>query len=314
MMQFTIVVPVYNEEESLLEIHQEIRKSCDQLGKSYEIIFVDDGSKDHSFDVLKNIASGDNIVKVIKFRKNFGQTAALSAGIDSAVGEVIIPIDADLQNDPKDIVLLLTKIEEGYDVVSGWRKDRKDKLISRRLPSWIANSMISFITKVKLHDYGCTLKAYRSEIIKDIRLYGEMHRFIPAYAAWKGGNVAEVVVCHHPRKFGKTKYGISRTLKVILDLLVVKFVTAYSTKSIYFFGGLGLVVMLGGLLSGLFAVYLKIFLNRPFITTPLPLLTALLVIVGIQFIVMGLLSDIILRSYYEANDKKAYTIREKINL
>ncbi len=223
-------------------------------------------------------------------------------------------MDADMQNDPQDIALLLNKIDEGFDVVSGWRKDRKDKLLSRKLPSWMANSLISMITKVKLHDFGCTLKAYKSEIIKDIRLYGEMHRFIPAYAAWKGAQVEEVVVNHRSRKFGKAKYGISRTMKVILDLIVVKFIIDYSTRSIYFFGGLGLLSILGGLLSGFLAVYLRLFNNIPFISTPLLLLTVFLFMVGIQFIVMGLLSDIILRSYYETNNKNVYTVKEKINI
>ena len=313
-MFLSIIVPVYDEEESLRLLYEQIKKVCDGLGKSYEIIFVDDGSQDKSFEILKEIAAKDAVVKVIKFKKNFGQTAALSAGFDAAQGEIIIPMDADLQNDPTDIPRLLAKLDEGYDVVSGWRKDRQDKFLTRKIPSWVANSLISLITRVKLHDYGCTLKAYRSEVLKDIKIYGEMHRFIPAYAAWRGAKVAEISVTHHSRKFGKTKYGISRTLKVILDLLVVKFIIDYSTKSIYFFGGLGLISILGAFCGGLWAVYLKLFQHTPFILTPLPLLTVLLFLVGIQLIVMGLLSDIILRSYYETNHKKAYTIREKINL
>lgn len=314
MVKISIVIPLYNEEESLEQLYAKIKESCVNLGQNYEIIFIDDGSKDGSFEILKKLAAADSVVKVIKFRKNFGQTAALSAGFDAAAGEIIIPMDADLQNDPADISRLVKKMEEGYDVVSGWRKDRKDKVLSRKVPSWLANSLISLITRVKIHDYGCTLKAYRSEILKDVKIYGEMHRFIPAYAAWRGAEVTELVVTHHPRKFGKTKYGISRTLKVVLDLLVVKFVIDYSTKSIYFFGGLGLISIFGGFCSGLLAIYFKIFQNKPFITTPLPLLTALLIMVGIQLTVMGLLSDIILRSYYESSGKKIYAVREKINL
>lgn len=313
MIQISIIIPVYNEEENLRLLFEQTKKVCDSLNKNYEIIFVDDGSRDKSFDILREIAFIDSNVRVIQFRRNFGQTAALSAGIDFAQGEIIISMDADLQNDPVDIPRLLSKIDEGYDVVSGWRKNRQDKFLSRKVPSWLANGLISLITKVKLHDYGCTLKAYRSEILHDIKIYGEMHRFIPAFAAWRGARVTEVVVSHHPRKFGKTKYGISRTLKVILDLLVVKFIIDYSTRSIYFFGGLGLISILGGFCSGLLAIYLKIFHRLPFILTPLPLLTAILILVGIQLIVMGLLSDIILRSYYETNSKKIYTIKKQIN-
>ncbi len=313
MIQLSVVVPVYNEDGSLRKLYEKIKEVCDNLKRDYEIIFIDDGSGDKSFEILKEIAAKDILVKIIKFRRNFGQTAALSAGFDAAQGEIIIPMDADLQNDPADIPRLLEKLDEGYDVVSGWRKNRQDKFVSRKIPSWMANSLIAFITRVKIHDYGCTLKAYRNEVLKDIKIYGEMHRFIPAYAAWRGAKVTEIIVAHHPRQFGKTKYGISRTLKVVLDLLVVKFVIDYSTKSIYFFGGLGLASILGGFCSGLLATYLKFYHSIPFISTPLPLLTALLFLVGIQLIVMGLLSDIILRSYYETNDKKTYTTKERIN-
>ncbi|KKR49061.1 MAG: Dolichol-phosphate mannosyltransferase [Candidatus Magasanikbacteria bacterium GW2011_GWC2_40_17] len=313
MTYLSIIIPVYNEEESLKLLYEQIKKVCSNLSKNYEIIFIDDGSQDGGYKLLKEIALKDSMVKLVKFRRNFGQTAAISAGIDASQGEIIIPLDADLQNDPADIPKLLEKLNEDFDVVSGWRKNRQDKFLSRKLPSHLANFLISFITKVKLHDYGCTLKAYRSEILKDLRIYGEMHRFIPAYAAWRGAQVTEIVVDHHSRKFGKTKYGISRTLKVILDLLVVKFVIDYSTKSIYFFGGLGLTSVFFGFISGLIAVYFKLFEGRSFISTPLPLLTALLFLVGIQLIMMGLLSDMILRSYYETNDKKNYTVKERIN-
>lgn len=314
MISLSIVIPVYNEEQNISPLYGGVKKVCGTLGKKYEMIFIDDGSRDKSFDVLRGIASRDNTVKVISFRRNFGQTAALSAGFEEAKGNVIISMDADLQNDPIDIPSLLAVIEEGYDVASGWRKNRQDNLISRKVPSWIANKLISFITRVRLHDYGCTIKAYKSDILKDIKIYGEMHRFIPAYAVWRGARIKEISVNHHPRVFGKTKYGIFRTFKVLLDLLVVKFVIDYSTKSIYFFGGLGVISMVAGFFGGLLALYFRFFLHTPLISTPLPLLTVFLIMVGVQLTVMGLLSDIIMRSYYEANHRTVYSIRETINI
>src|SRR3989344_73621 len=277
-MYLSIVIPVYNEEKSLKPLYERIKGVCGVLDKEYEIIFIDDGSRDKSFDILEEIAQGDKNVKLIKFKKNFGQTAALSAGFERAKGEIIIPIDADLQNDPRDIPKLLAKLDEGFDVVSGWRKDRKDDFFSKKFPSQIANSLISFITKIKLHDYGCTLKAYRSEVLRGVNIYGEMHRFLPAYAARQGAAIAEIPVNHFPRKFGKTNYGVSKTFKVILDLLVIKFMLGYSTKPIYFFGGFGAISMFLGFTSGLLALYLKIFRSVSFILTPLPIITALFVL------------------------------------
>lgn len=312
-MYLSIVIPVYNEEKSLKPLYERIKGVCGVLDKEYEIIFIDDGSRDKSFDILEEIAQGDKNVKLIKFKKNFGQTAALSAGFERAKGEIIIPIDADLQNDPRDIPKLLAKLDEGFDVVSGWRKDRKDDFFSKKFPSQIANSLISFITKIKLHDYGCTLKAYRSEVLRGVNIYGEMHRFLPAYAARQGAAIAEIPVNHFPRKFGKTNYGVSKTFKVILDLLVIKFMLGYSTKPIYFFGGFGAISMFLGFTSGLLALYLKIFRSVSFILTPLPIITALFVLAGIQLIMMGIISDLVLRSNYDLSGKKTYVISKKVN-
>ena len=312
-MKLSIIIPIYNEEKNIEELYKELKKVLEELSISYELIAINDGSKDGSGQILKKITQSDTSFKVINFRKNFGQTAAISAGIDFSKGEVIIPMDADLQNDPADIPKFLEKTEQGSDVVSGWRKKRKDKLITRRIPSRIANWLISSITKVKLHDYGCTMKAYKREVIKDIRLYGEMHRFMPAYTSWYGAKVSEIVVNHRPRKYGKTKYGLSRTFWVILDLLTVKFLTDYSTKPMHFFGKIGYSSFFLGCLSGAAALLLKYVFNRPFVNTPLPLLTAFLILIGIQFILMGLLAEILTRTYYESQNKPTYLIKEKIN-
>ncbi len=236
----SIVVPIYNEEGNIPLLYQAVKGVMDSIGRNYEVIFIDDGSIDKSFSILENIKAGDDKVIVIGFRKNFGQTAAMAAGFDYAEGDIIITMDADLQNDPNDIPKLIDAIKD-VDIVSGWRKDRKDKLITRRLPSMLANWLISKVTGVYLHDYGCTLKAYRKEVVKSIKLYGEMHRFIPAVASWLGVSIKEVVVAHHPRRFGKSKYGISRTLRVILDLITVKFLQSFSTRPIHAFGPAGLI-------------------------------------------------------------------------
>jgi len=310
----SIILPIYNEEESLNRLFTEFEKVFLGFDFNYEVIAVNDGSKDKSLDILKEWTRKNNKIKVINFSRNFGQTAAMSAGIDYAHGDIIIPMDADLQNDPADIPKFLAKSKEGYDIVSGWRKNRQDKLISRKIPSWIANFIISKVTKVNLHDYGCTMKAYKKEMIKSVKLYGEMHRFIPAFAVWHGAKITEIEVNHRQRSFGKTKYGISRTFKVILDLLVVKFLTVYATKPMHFFGKIGFYAFLFATLSGVIAIYLKFFLSISFIVTPLPLLTALLVIIGVQFILMGLLAEILIRIYYEAQNKTTYTIKENINL
>jgi glycosyltransferase involved in cell wall biosynthesis len=283
-----------------------------RIGRDYEVIFIDDGSIDNTLSQLKDISQKDSNIKVLSFSRNFGQTAALSAGIDFSKGEIIIPMDGDLQNDPEDVLKLLRKIEEGYDVVSGWRRYRKDSLFTRRFPSVIANRIISFIGGVHLHDYGCTLKAYRRDILKNIRLYGEMHRFIPIYAHWIGARVAEIPVRHYPRKFGLSKYGMNRVFKVILDLMVVKFLLSYSQKPIYIFGGMGLLMILGAFLSGGYAIYLKLFKGESFILTPLPLLCALLLLLGFVSILMGFLAEILTRTYYESQGKPTYQIKETV--
>ena len=308
----SILIPVFNEEENILPLYEGLTKALQKTGRAYEILFVDDGSSDGSLEVLVDLSKKNPNVRVISFSRNFGQTAALSAGIDSSRGDIIIPMDGDLQNDPEDILLLLQKIEEGYDVVSGWRKDRKDPFLTRRFPSMIANKMISFIGGVRLHDYGCTLKAYKRDILKNIRLYGEMHRFIPIYAHWIGARVSEIPVNHFQRRSGSSKYGLSRIFKVILDLMVVKFLLSYSQKPIYVFGGMGLLMMLGALLSGGWAIYLKTFKGVSFILTPLPLLSVLLLMLGFLSILMGFLAEILTRTYYESQRKPTYQIKETI--
>jgi dolichol-phosphate mannosyltransferase len=273
---------------------------------------VDDGSTDGSLTVLRELASADSRVRVVALKRNYGQTAAMAAGIDAAKGEVLIPMDADLQNDPADIVRLLEKLDEGYDVVSGWRKDRKDKLITRKIPSMIANRVISWIGGVPLHDYGCSLKAYRRESLQDVRLYGEMHRFIPIYASWDGARVSEIPVEHHPRTMGKSKYGLSRTLKVVFDLMTIKFMASYQTKPIYVFGLFGMLAFGISLLAGLYAVFLKIIHKADFVQTPLPILAIVMFAVGVQFLLMGLLAEMLVRTYHESQAKSIYAVREKI--
>jgi glycosyltransferase involved in cell wall biosynthesis len=308
----SIVIPVYNEGENIALLHEKLASVLGSLKQDHEILFVDDGSVDDTLSQLKRIAQKDSKIKVLALSRNFGQTASLSAGIDYCKGKIIIPMDGDLQNDPEDIVPLLAKLQEGYDVVSGWRKDRKDPFFSRRLPSVIANKIISVLGGVQLHDYGCTMKAYKRDILKNIRLYGEMHRFIPIYAHWIGARVSEIPVHHHARKFGTSKYGMSRILKVILDLMVVKFLLSYSQKPIYVFGGMGVLMIVGAFLSGVWALYLKVFENTSFILTPLPLLCVLLTVLGMLSILMGFLAEILTRTYYESQGKPTYQIRETI--
>ena len=281
-------------------------------GRPYEVIFVDDGSSDGTMEILLDLRENNPNVKIVSFSRNFGQTAALSAGIDFSRGDMIIPMDGDLQTDPEDILLLLKKLEDGYDVVSGWRKDRKDPFWSRRFPSIVANKIISWIGGVHLHDYGCTLKAYKKDILKNIKLYGEMHRFIPIYAHWIGARVSEVPVRHFPRGSGSSKYGMSRVFKVILDLMVVKFLLSYSQKPIYVFGGMGLLMILGSFLAGCYAIYLKLFEGISFILTPLPLLCVFLLLLGFLSILMGFLAEILTRTYYESQGKPTYQIKETI--
>ncbi len=310
-MKLSIILPVYNEAGSLKELYNELKRELDTLNVKYEVIAVNDGSRDASQIILEELATNDTSFRVIHLSKNYGQTAAMSAGIDSSTGEVIIPMDSDLQNDPSDIRKFLITLEEGYDVVSGWRKNRKDTFM-RRLPSLLANKLISNITSVKLHDYGCTMKAYRREVIQDVRFYGEMHRFMPAYVAWHGARITEIVVNHRARKYDVSKYGISRTFRVILDLLTVKFLMTYLTKPIHFFGGVGLSLYLLSFLAGVFAILLRID-GVHFIRTPLPLLAVFLAITGTQFILMGILAEIMIRVYHEPQGKSTYAIRNKIN-
>jgi glycosyltransferase involved in cell wall biosynthesis len=309
--ELSLFLPVLDEEENLRPMHAKIQAALDALGKSAEVIYVDDGSTDKSLEILKDIAKDDIRVRVISLRRNYGQTAAMSAGIDAAKGDILIPMDADLQNDPADISRLLEKLDEGYDVVSGWRENRQDKLVSRKIPSQIANRIISWIGGVPLHDYGCSLKAYRRDVIQDVRLYGEMHRFIPIYASWAGARVAEIPVDHHARTMGKSKYGISRTVKVVFDLITIKFMAEYHTKPLYVFGTFGMVASLLAAIAGVWAIVLK-FYNVSFIETPLPVVTVVMLAISVQFFLMGLLAELLVRTYHESQDKAIYAVRERI--
>jgi glycosyltransferase involved in cell wall biosynthesis len=314
-LEISIFLPVFNEEPNLRPLHEKLDQSLAQLGRSAEIIYVDDGSSDGSLAVLREIAARDSRVRVIALRRNYGQTPAMAAGIDAARGEVLIPMDADMQNDPADISRLLEKIDEGFDVVSGWRKKRKDPLVTRKIPSQIANWLISKIGGVPLHDYGCSLKAYRRESLADVQLYGEMHRFIPIYASWSGARVTEIPVEHHPRTMGKSKYGLSRTIKVVFDLMTIKFMASYQTKPLYVFGWAGLLTFAVSLLCAVFAFLMK-FASWPhhadFIQTPLPVLTMVLLVLGVQFFLMGLLAEMLVRTYHESQAKRIYAVRERI--
>ena len=307
--EISVVVPLLNEQDNIGPLYEQITETLTDV-YDYEIIFVDDGSSDNSFDILAKLQKTDAKIRVICFRKNFGQTAALSAGFAHARGKVIVAIDADLQNDPADIPEMIARLDEGFDVVSGWRKKRHDNAVTRLLPSKIANWLISRITGVKLHDYGCTLKVYRREVLEEIKLYGEMHRFIPALASWSGARIAEMPVNHRPRTTGKTKYGLGRTLKVVLDLITVKFLGSFSTKPIYIFGGLGLASGIGAIASGWIVVYQKIENDFAMNRNPLLVLTALLITATIQFILMGLLAELLVRTYHESQNRPTYVIKE----
>jgi glycosyltransferase involved in cell wall biosynthesis len=312
----SIFLPVFNEEPNLRLLHEKLDQALAKLGRSAEIIYVDDGSTDGSLQVLREIAAKDSRARVVALRRNYGQTPAMAAGIHAARGRVLIPMDADLQNDPVDIARLLEKLDEGYDVVSGWRKKRKDPLFTRKIPSMMANWLISKIGGVPLHDYGCSLKAYRRESLADVQLYGEMHRFIPIYASWSGARVAEIPVEHHPRTMGKSKYGLSRTIKVVFDLMTIKFMASYQTKPLYVFGWAGLLTFLVSFVCAVFAFLMK-FLDWPhhadFIQTPLPVLTTVMLVLGIQFFLMGLLAEMLVRTYHESQAKAIYAVRERIN-
>ena len=306
----SVVIPLYNEIESIPQLQTRLTEALAALAQPYEIIIVDDGSKDGSYEKLKAWHATDPHLKVIRFRRNFGQTAGFSAGFDAALGEVVVTLDADLQNDPADIGMLLAKVNEGYDVVSGWRLKRQDAFLTRRLPSMIANGLISRVTGVALHDYGCSLKAYRSEVVKGIKLYGELHRFIPAIASWMGVSVAEVPVHHQARKFGKSKYGLSRTVRVLLDLLTVRFLLSYSTRPLQIFGSLGLLAFAIGTILGLYLSAVKLIGGQNIGERPLLMLAILLVVVGVQLVTMGLLAELIVRTYHESQNKAIYVVRE----
>ncbi len=306
--QITITVPIYNEEQNIAPLYEKVCAAMLELGRSWELVLVNDGSRDGSATALDAIAVRDPHVTVVHFPRNYGQTAAMMAGLDHARGDIIVPMDGDLQNDPCDIGRLIAKLEEGHDVVSGWRKDRQDHAIRRNLPSRLANTLISRVSGVHLHDYGCSLKAYRREILEGVKLYGEMHRFVPIYAAWNGARVTEIPVQHHPRVHGESKYGMERVIKVLLDLMVVKFLFRYSGKPIYVFGGFGLLSMLMALIAGLWAIGLKLFSGTSLIQTPLPLLAVFLGAVGVLSILMGLLAEMLNRTYHESQAKSVYKI------
>lgn len=312
-MDISVVIPVLNEEGNIKLLLGQLQNILKNLGKSYEIIIVDDGSEDKTYEILKALYQEIACLKVIRFRTNFGQTAALSAGFNYAEGDTIITIDSDLQNDPQDIPELLNKLEEGYDVVSGWRKKRKDPFFTRRIPSFLANKLISVITGVHLHDYGCTLKAYRKEVVKNIELYGQMHRFIPALAKWIGAKITEIEVQHHRRKYGKSKYGMSRVVGVILDLITVRFLLSYSTRPIQIFGLVGLISNIVGFGLGIYLVIQRQVFRIPLANRPLLFLAVLLIFIGIQFISMGLLGEMQARTYHESQNKPIYVIKEILN-
>ncbi len=308
----SVVIPLYNEEETIDELYRQLTAALEAYGAPYEVIVADDGSTDGSFEKLSAIHQRDPRWRIIRFRRNFGQTAGFSAGFDRARGEVILTIDADLQNDPADIPKLMAKIDEGYDIVSGWRVDRQDTFLTRKLPSMVANRLISHSTNVQLHDYGCSLKAYRAEVVKNINLYGELHRFIPAMASGYGVRVAEAPVNHRAREYGKSKYGISRTFRVLLDLMTVYFLLGYSTRPIHVFGGVGLISFGLGVLIGLYLTLVKFALGQDIGTRPLLLLAVLLILLGVQMIAMGLLGELIIRTYYESTGKSIYYVREEL--
>jgi glycosyltransferase involved in cell wall biosynthesis len=306
----SIIVPVYNELNNLEPLITGLTGVLDQTGEDYEIVLIDDGSSDGSNAYLEILPQRNSRIRVVQFRRNFGQTAAMAAGFDYAEGSILIPMDADLQNDPADIPSILSKLREGFDVVSCWRQNRQDPWLTRRFPSKLANSLISHISGVHLHDYGCTLKGYRREVVEHIRLYGEMHRFIPVYASWAGARVAEIPVRHHPRRSGSSKYGLSRTFKVILDLVTVKMLGSYSTKPMYFFGGVGLLACSAGFIFALLTLYDKYIGGVKAHNNPLLLLSVFLFLLGVQFILMGLVAELVIRTYFESQGKTPYIVRQ----
>lgn len=313
-MQLSVVIPIYNEAPNLVELCDDVVKSLDAHGIDFELILVDDGSVDDSFAIIEKIAHADSRLKVIRFRRNFGQTAAMAAGFDAASGEIIVPMDGDLQNNAQDIPRLIEKINQGFDVVSGWRKSRKDTFVTRKLPSILANRLISRMTQVPLHDYGCTLKAYRKEVLDRVRLYGELHRFVPALAFQAGARVTEITVDHRPRTAGVSKYGIDRTLRVVLDLITVKFLLKYSTRPLQLFGKWAFASFVASLLAFLTTLFMKYAEGLSMNRNPLLILSAFLFFSGVQFIALGLLGELVTRTYHEVQDKQIYAIRDTINL
>ena len=310
----SVTVPVYNEAEALPTLAERVTAVLGQIGQPWELIFINDGSHDGSEDILDGLAAKNPSIKVVHFRRNYGQTAAMMAGFDAAQGDVIIPLDGDLQNDPADIPKMLAKLDEGFDVCSGWRKDRQDNALQRNIPSIMANRLISFVSGVELHDFGCSLKAYRAEVIKSVRLYGEMHRFLPIYAYWHGAKITEVTVNHFARTTGQSKYGLERVLKVLADLLVVKFLDSYAEKPMYVFGTVGLLSMLVSFVAGASAIYFKFWGGKSFIETPLPLLCVMSALAGIMCLLMGLLAEMIMRTFYESQGKSVYAVRATRNM
>lgn len=310
----SVVVPVYNEADSLPLLHQEIQAVLTEHHPNYEIIFVNDGSSDESLQVLETLHSQNPRVKVINFRRNFGQSAAISAGFDYCSGDYVITLDADLQNDPADIPMIIRTIKEGYDIVNGWRKDRKDKFISRRIPSFFGNKMISFISKVRLHDYGCTLRGFRLEVVKNLKLYGEMHRYIPAIASKFGIRSVELPVNHRPRRFGTSKYGIGRTFRVVLDLISIKYLLSFSHRPLQVFGGFGFIMILAGFFSGAWLSYVKFIQNQGISGRPLLFFTLLMFFLGFQMITLGLVAEMLAKIYHEGLNKSIYSVRNTIGL
>ena len=310
----SVTVPVYNEVEALPVLAERVTGVMTDLGKPWELIFVNDGSHDGSEEVLDRLAAENSHLKVVHFRRNYGQTAAMMAGFDFAQGEIIIPMDGDLQNDPGDIPRMLARLDEGFDVCSGWRKDRQDNALQRNIPSIMANRLISYVSGVQLHDFGCSLKAYRADVIKNVRLYGEMHRFLPIYAYWHGAKITEVTVNHFARRSGQSKYGLERVLKVLADLVVVKFLDSYAEKPMYVFGAVGLLSFLVSFAAGATALYLKFYAAKSFIETPLPLLCVMSALTGVMCFLMGLLAEMIMRTFYESQGKSVYSVRATRNV
>jgi len=308
----SIVIPVYNEEKNVIPLYNEIISSIEMKHKDFEIIFVNDGSTDNSFQKLLELNKKDKRVKIVSFRKNFGQTSAISAGFDFCKGDMIVTLDADLQNDPADIPIIIDKLLEGYDIVNGWRKNRKDKFLTRKIPSFFGNRLISFITKVKLHDYGCTLRGFKREVVENLTLYGEMHRYIPAIASKFGIKSIEIPVNHRKRKFGKSKYGIGRTFRVILDLISIKYLLSFSHRPLQIFGGLGTLMIGAGFLTGVLLTYDKFILKQPIADRPLLFLTILLIFLGFQVITLGLIAEMLTKIYNEGLHHNTYSVRDKI--